>query len=214
MKRTRIKICGLTRSQDVRAACQLGVDAVGFVCHPASPRYVPPETLASLAREVPAFVTPVLLFVNATAEQVERALRAVPHALLQFHGGEAHDDCARYGRAYVRAVAIGDGVDLLDWEQRYPTAAALLADAPSAAFGGGGRTFDWDRLPAQERRSRPLILAGGLRAINVGAAIRAARPFAVDVSSGVETQPGIKSESLMRDFVAAVHGSDAETDLV
>lgn len=214
MIRTRVKICGLTRSQDVRAACQLGVDAVGFVCHPASPRYVPPEVLASLAREVPAFVTPVLLFVNAAAGQVERALRAVPHALLQFHGSEAPDDCARYARAYVRAVAIGEGVDLLDWEQRFPTAAALLADAPSAAFGGSGRTFDWDHLPAQERRSRPLILAGGLRAFNVGAAIRAARPFAVDVSSGVETQPGIKSEALMRDFVAAVRGSDAETDLV
>jgi len=114
----------------------------------------------------------------------------------------------------VRAVAVGDGVDLLDWEQRYPTAAALLADAPSAAFGGSGRTFDWDRLPALQRRSLPLILAGGLRANNVGAAIRATRAFAVDVSSGVETQPGVKSEALMHDFVAAVRGSDAQTDLL
>jgi phosphoribosylanthranilate isomerase len=213
VKRTRIKICGLTRAHDVKAACELGADAVGFVCHPASPRYVPLEALASLAGEVAVFVTPVLLFVDAAAEQVERALQAVPRALLQFHGGQTHEDCARFGRAYVRAVAMREGVDLLDWERQYPSAAALLADAPSAAFGGSGRTFDWSRLPAQERRARPLILAGGLQAFNVGAAIRAARPFAVDISSGVETQPGVKSEALMRDFVAAVRNADAEIDL-
>jgi phosphoribosylanthranilate isomerase len=206
--RTRIKICGLTRPGHVAAAAQMGVDAVGFVCWESSPRFVPPERLASLAAELGPFVTPVLLFVNAAPERIEQALQAVPQALLQFHGEESHPDCARFGRAYLRAVAMDEGVDLLDWERRYPTAAAMLADAPGAAFGGGGRAFDWGRLPAVELRRRPLILAGGLRASNVGAAIRAARPYGVDVSSGVEAERGIKSEALMREFVAAVRGAD------
>jgi phosphoribosylanthranilate isomerase len=206
--RIRIKICGLTRPQDVACACQLGADAVGFVCYEGSPRFVPPQRLASLAREVTPFVTPVLLFVNAAAAPIEEALRAVPNALLQFHGTESHQDCAAFGRPYLRAVAMGEGVDLLDWEKQYPTAAALLADAPSAVFGGGGRTFDWSRLPAVQRRSRPLFLAGGLDAANVAAAIAAARPYGVDVSSGVEAKRGIKSESLMRQFVAAVRAAE------
>ncbi len=206
--RTRIKICGLTRPQDVAAACRLEVDAVGFVCYERSPRYVPPDRLATLANVLPAFVTPVLLFVNAAPGQVERALQAVPHALLQFHGDESDRDCFAFGRAYLRAVAISDGVDLLDWERRYPTASALLADAPSAAFGGSGRSFDWSRLPPTDQRSRPLILAGGLNASNVGAAIRAVKPYGVDVSSGVEEERGVKSEALMREFAAAVRAAD------
>ncbi|HEX4598115.1 MAG TPA: phosphoribosylanthranilate isomerase [Burkholderiaceae bacterium] len=207
--RTRIKICGLTRPQDVVAACKLEIDAVGFVCYEQSPRFVQAERLRSLAAEVPAFITPVLLFVNAQPACVERALQAVPHALLQFHGSETEEDCARFGRAYLRAVPFGEGVDLLDWEKQYPTACALLADAPSAAHGGSGRVFDWSRLPAEDRRSRPLILAGGLTASNVGVAIRAARPYGVDVSSGVEAERGIKSEALMREWVAAVCVADA-----
>jgi phosphoribosylanthranilate isomerase len=207
--RTRIKICGLTRPQDVIAACELGVDAVGFVCYEQSPRFVPVERLGSLAAQLPAFVTPVLLFVNAQPACVERALQAVPHALLQFHGSEAEQDCSRFGRAYLRAVPVSESVDLLDWEKQYPTACGLLADAPSAAYGGSGRVFDWSRLPAEDRRSRPLILAGGLTASNVGAAMRAAWPYGVDVSSGVEAVRGIKSEALMREFVAAVRAADA-----
>jgi phosphoribosylanthranilate isomerase len=210
--RTRIKFCGLTRAQDVVAACALGADAAGFVCFEPSPRHVPPPRLAPLVRELAPWVTPVLLFVNPAPEQVQRALDAVPHALLQFHGSEPEADCARYGRAYLRAVAMSDGVDLLDWERQYPTAAGLLADAPSAAFGGSGHTFDWDRLPAPQRRSRPLILAGGLDPSNVGAAVRAARPFGVDVSSGVERERGLKSEALMREFVVAVCAADAGID--
>ncbi len=205
---TRIKICGLTRPQDVSTACGLGVDAVGFVCYERSPRFVPVERLAALIAELTPFVTPVLLFVNAARGQVERALQVVPHALLQFHGDEGAADCAAFGRAYLRAVPMSEHVDLLDWEKQYPTASALLADAPSAAFGGSGRVFDWSRLPAAGRRSRPLILAGGLNAFNVGAAIRAARPYGVDVSSGVEDERGVKSEALMREFVAAVRAAD------
>jgi len=207
--RTRIKICGLTRPQDVAAACKLEVDAVGFVCYEHSPRFVPAQRLASLIVELPAFIAPVLLFVNPAPDDVERTLQAVPHALLQFHGSEPESDCARFGRAYLRAVAVSEGVDLLDWEKRYPTACALLADAPSSAFGGSGRAFDWSRLPAVDRRSRPLILAGGLTASNVAAAMRTAQPYGVDVSSGVEAERGIKSEALMREFVTAVRAADA-----
>ena len=207
--RTRIKICGLTRPQDVLAACALDVDAVGIVCYERSPRFVPVERLASLADRLAAFVAPVLLFVNAKRADVEQALQAVPHALLQFHGDEPERDCAAFGRPYLRAVAMNESVDLLDWEQRYQSASALLADAPSSAFGGSGRAFDWSRLPTADRRSRPLILAGGLSASNVGAAMRAARPYGVDVSSGVESERGIKSEALMREFVAAVRAADA-----
>lgn len=208
LTRTRIKICGLTRPQDVTAACRLDVDAVGFVCYEHSPRFVPLERLRSLAGELTPFVAPVLLFVNANPDSVERALGQVPQALLQFHGDEPERDCAAFGRAYLRAVAIGEGVDLLDWEKQYPSACALMADAPSAAFGGSGRAFDWSRLPTADRRSRPLILAGGLTASNVTAAISAVQPYGVDVSSGVEAERGIKSEALMREFVAAVRAAD------
>jgi phosphoribosylanthranilate isomerase len=196
----------------VEAACRLNVDAVGFVCYERSPRFVPPERLAPLAGALTPFVTPVLLFVNAAPAAVERALRAVPHALLQFHGDESPDECAAFARPYLRAVPVGEGVDLLDWETRYPSACALLADAPSAAFGGSGHPFDWGRLPPAQRRRRPLILAGGLDASNVGAAIRLVRPYGVDVSSGVEAERGVKSEALMREFVAAVRAADAGTD--
>jgi phosphoribosylanthranilate isomerase len=206
--RIRIKICGLTRARDVACACRIGADALGFVCYERSPRFVPPLRLASLARELAPFVKPVLLFVDAAPGQIEESLNLVPDAMLQFHGTESHRECAGFGRPYLRAVAMSEGVDLLDWEKRYPTAAALLADAPSAAFGGSGRTFDWSRLPAAEQRGRPLILAGGLDASNVAAAIRAARPYGVDVSSGVETERGIKSESRMREFVTAVRAAE------
>lgn len=210
MKRTRIKICGLTRVQDVVAACRLDVDAVGFVCYEQSPRFVPVERLASLVNELSPFVTPVLLFVDAAPEKVQTALRVVPHALLQFHGNESDRYCAAFGRSYLRAVAVGEGVDLLDWEKQYPAASALLADTPSVAFGGSGAAFDWSRLPPADQRSRPLLLAGGLNASNVRAAIRAVRPYGVDVSSGVEEERGIKSKALMREFVAAVRSADLD----
>jgi phosphoribosylanthranilate isomerase len=256
MTRTRIKFCGMTRAADVASACALGVDAVGFVCYPPSPRHVGPDQLKSLAPWIAAFVTPVLLFVDAQTDDVTRALEAMPNALLQFHGHETPAACGAYGRPYLRAVAISDGVDLLDWQLRYETAAALLVDAPAAGsgtsgswsgswsdgrsdvqpggrsdvqsdaqsgirpgrqpgsqsgghFGGSGRQFDWSRLPPAALRTRPLILAGGLNPGNVGAAIRTAQPAAVDVSSGIEAARGVKSESLMRAFVAAVRAADA-----
>ena len=210
MTRTRIKFCGLTREGDVAAACRLGVDAVGFVCHPASPRYVAVERLAALARELGPFVTPVLLFVDADPARIRQAREFMPDALLQFHGRESAAACAAFGRPYLRAIALGAGVDLLDCEIEYRSASALLVDAPPREHevGGGGRTFDWSLVPAPGRRSRPLILAGGLTPANVEAAISAVHPYALDVSSGIESSRGIKSEALMTGFVAAVRAAD------
>jgi phosphoribosylanthranilate isomerase len=206
--RTRIKICGLTRDSDVAAACAAGADAVGFVCYPKSPRFVDPHRLAALARAVDPFTVPVLLFVNAAPVLVEAALEAAPHAILQFHGDEHEADCTRYGAAYVRAVPMGEGVDLLDCERSFPSAAALLLDAPADGYGGSGRAFDWSRIPA--RRAKRVILAGGLTSDNVMRAVAAVRPYAVDVSSGVEEAPGIKSAARIRDFIEAVRRADQQ----
>jgi phosphoribosylanthranilate isomerase len=204
--RTRIKICGLTREADVMAAIEAGADALGFVCYPKSPRYVAPARLRHLSRELGVFATPVLLFVNAAPDLVEGALEVMPDALLQFHGEEHEQACSRYGHPYMRAVAMSDEVDLLDFERDFHSAAALLADAPSEGFGGAGRAFDWSRIPTQ--RTKPLVLAGGLNAENVAAAIRLVRPYAVDVSSGIEDEPGIKNPARIRQFVDAVLEAD------
>jgi len=204
--RTRIKICGLTREADVEVAVAAGADAVGFVCYPKSPRHVTPDRLRVLARRLPPFATPVLLFVNAAVDLIEDAIAAAPDALLQFHGDEHEGACSRYGRPYLRAIHMDAEVDLLDCEREFHTAAALLADAPSDAYGGSGSTFDWGRVPL--RRTKPLVLAGGLRSENVGDAIGRLRPYAVDVSSGVEDSPGIKSASRINQFIAAVRAAD------
>lgn len=204
--RTRIKICGLTREADVAAAIEAGADALGFVCYPKSPRYVTPARLRQLSRELGVFATPVLLFVSAAPDLVEGALDVMPDALLQFHGDEHEPACSRYGHPYIRAVAMTEGVDLLDFERDFHSAAALLADTPSEGFGGAGRAFDWSRIPS--RRTKPLVLAGGLNAENVAAAIRGVRPYAVDVSSGVEDEPGIKSAARIRQFIDAVLEAD------
>jgi phosphoribosylanthranilate isomerase len=204
--RTRVKICGLTRAADVVAAAEAGADALGFVCYERSPRYVMPESLAALVRQVPPFATPVLLFVNAPAASIEAALAAAPDALLQFHGDETEADCMRWKRPYLRAVRIDAGVDLLDCFERFASARGLLADAPSAGFGGSGQRFDWDRLP--RRRPGALVLAGGLDADCVGEAMARVRPEAVDVSSGVESAPGLKDAGRIREFIAAVRAAD------
>ena len=208
MRRTRIKICGITRVEDAREAVGCGADAVGYVCYPRSPRYVQPGHLRELAAALPPFVTPVLLFVNAGVAQVEACLEQVPNALLQFHGDETLAECERFGRPYVRAVRMAEGVDLLDCARSFPSAIALLADAPAAGFGGGGVVFDWGRLPAPTQRTMPLILAGGLNETNVIEAIARVHPFAVDVSSGVEVAPGLKSAARLQRFCAAVRAAD------
>jgi len=208
MRRTRIKICGITRRDDAAAAVACGADALGFNCYERSPRFVEPGRLGELARGLPPFVMPVLLFVNASPERVRACLAEMPQAILQFHGDETAAECHRFGRPYMRAIRMAEGVDLLDCERSFPSAAALLADAPAAGYGGSGMTFEWARLPEPPRRTMPLVLAGGLNDGNVGDAIARVRPFAVDVSSGVESAPGIKSAERMHRFCAAVRLAD------
>jgi phosphoribosylanthranilate isomerase len=208
MSITRVKFCGMTRARDVEAAVEIGASAVGFVCYPPSPRFVPLENLKDLAHRLPPFVTPVLLFVNASDESIDLALEQVPNALLQFHGDETAAQCGQHERPYLRAIRMEDGVDLLDCEREYASSIGLLADTPVEGYGGGGRNFDWARVPPASARTKPLVLAGGLSAGNVGVAIAAVRPFAVDVSSGIESSPGIKSVEKMSQFFAAVRAAD------
>lgn len=208
MNPVRVKICGVTRAADARAAAAAGADAVGLNCYPGSRRYVPVAQLAPLAAALPPFVAPVLLFVNAAPAEVAAALERVPHAILQFHGDEDEESCASYGRPYLRAVAVAREGALLDFEGRFPSAAALLADAPAAGYGGSGKVFDWSQVPPPPARRKPLVLAGGLTADNVAAAILATRPYAVDVSSGVESDvKGIKDPVRIFEFISAVRAA-------
>ena len=215
--RTRIKFCGLTREVDVDAAVRAGADAIGFVLYEPSPRFVSPERAAALARRLPAFVTPVLLVVNASPEWIARGLQAVPQALLQFHGDESPADCEVTGRPYLRAARIPPGeagrrVDLLQFADEFASAQAILLDAHVEGFGGGGQSFDWTAFTWSHPRlnaSSRLVLSGGLTPANVTAGIRLVRPWAVDVSSGIEVSKGIKSADQMQAFVAAVRSADA-----
>jgi phosphoribosylanthranilate isomerase len=205
--RTRIKICGLTREADVLAALDAGADALGFVLYDKSPRYVSPQRAGELAKLLPPFVTPVVLLVNANPDYVALALRHIPHALLQFHGDETPEQCAAPGRAYIRAARMAPGFDLLDFASRYAHAQALLLDADVRGYGGGGKVFDWSLIPTGV--SAPVVLSGGLSPENVGDGIMQVRPWAVDVSSGVESAKGIKDAQLIRRFCDAVREADA-----
>ncbi len=166
MSRTRIKICGLTREADVAAAVDAGADAIGFVLYPKSPRAVSAARAAELARRLPPFVTPVLLLVNAAPAEVDAAVQAVPHALLQFHGDETPAQCAAAGRAYLRAARMAPAVDLLDFAARFASASALLLDAHVDGYGGGGKAFDWSLVPPGV--PLPVVLSGGLNAAASG----------------------------------------------
>ncbi|MGQ0587138.1 MAG: phosphoribosylanthranilate isomerase [Gammaproteobacteria bacterium] len=203
--RARIKFCGITRSEDAEAAVRLGVDAIGLVLAPDSPRFLQLPQAAIIRRRLPPFVQAVALFRNASFGDVMRALDELSPDLLQFHGDEDPGFCESFSWPYLRAVPMRDVRDLGAWEHRYASASALLLDAHGAGEAGGqGRTFDWSAIKA----SRPYVLAGGLTPQNVGAAVRAARPYAVDVSSGIEQSPGIKDEARMRQFVEAVRAAD------
>lgn len=205
--RTRIKICGLTREADVDAAVAEGADAIGFVFYDKSPRYVTPARAAELARRLPPFVTPVGLFVNASADQIGRALQALPNMLLQFHGDERPAACNWFGRPYLRAARIAPGFDLLDFAHQFSQAQAILLDAHVDGYGGGGKVFDWSLVPRNVHS--PLVLSGGLHAGNVLTGMQQVRPWAVDVSSGVEEAKGLKSAVLIRQFCEAVREADA-----
>lgn len=205
--RTRIKICGLSRDEDIDAAVESGADAVGFVFYPPSPRAVGVEQAARLARRLPAFVTPVALFVNADAAAIDAVCAAIPHVVLQFHGDETPEACRRPGRAYIRAARVSVGFDLLDFASRYPDACGLLVDAVVDGYGGGGKVFDWSLVPPGVHAR--LVLSGGLTPANVIDGIGQVRPWAVDVSSGVESARGIKSADLIRRFCEGVRQADA-----
>ncbi len=207
ISRTRIKICGFTREEDIVAAVDAGVDAVGFVLYEKSPRYVPVERAAELSSLLPPFVTPVVLFVNADPSQVASAVAAIPNLLLQFHGDETQADCTRYQRPFLRAARIAPGFDLLDFASRFPQAQGLLLDAHVDGFGGGGKVFDWSLISPNVRL--PVVLSGGLHAENVAEGILQVRPSAVDVSSGVESAKGIKDAAAMHRFCEAVRDADA-----
>lgn len=206
MSRTRIKICGLTRAEDVCAAVEHGADAIGFVFYPPSPRAISFDRAAELVALLPPFVTSVGLFVNPEAAFVSEALSRLPLQLLQFHGDESDADCARYGRPWIKAARMRPGVDLLEFSTLHPGARGILLDAFVDGYGGGGKTFDWSLIPAGF--GRPLILSGGLDADNVGEAVRRVRPWAVDVSSGVESAKGIKDAAKIAAFIAGVRHAD------
>lgn len=206
MTRTRIKFCGITRDRDARAAIALGVDALGFVLVPASPRYIPADKAAKLRAALPPFVAAVALFKDADAGFVQDAIDRLQPALLQFHGEESPDFCASFGLPYLKAVAMGEKQSLSAQASRYRDAAGLLLDSHArGGMGGRGETFDWSRVTAVKA---PLVLAGGLNPGNVGRAVRELRPYGVDVSSGIEAKPGIKDPEKMRAFVDAVRRAD------
>lgn len=199
MTTVRVKICGLTRGQDVRFAILAGADALGFVFAPGSKRLLTVEQAAQLVARVPPFVTRVGLFLDQDASEVERVLEQVPLNLLQFHGREDADYCRQFGRPYIKAVSMDNDQAVKQAELRYPDAAGLLLDSHApGGLGGTGHVFDWNRI---DRGSLPLVLAGGLTVDNVAAAVRQVRPWAVDVSSGVESAPGIKSDEAVRKFI-------------
>jgi len=219
--RTRIKMCGFTREADVQAAVQAGADAIGFVLYPPSPRAVSIERAAELAALLPAFVTPVLLFVNEAPERVQAACAAVPGALLQFHGDETPEYCAEVsrqtGRPHLKAARIplkaAGSFDLLKFAQLHHHAQAILLDAHVDGFGGGGKAFNWSLLPPSVNAH--LVLSGGLTPANVADGIRTLRPrarsLAVDVSSGIESGKGLKDADKIRQFVDAVRTADKES---
>ncbi len=209
MRRTRIKVCGFTREADLDGALALGVDAVGFVLYPPSPRAVTVARAAELARRVPPFVTRVGLFVNEDAATVERAAREAALDLLQFHGDESAEYCERFGLPWIKAVRVRPETDLLECADRFRGARALLLDAWSEAWGGSGKRFDWSLIPPS--LPMPLILSGGLDPDNVAEAVRNIRPSAVDVSSGVESAKGIKDVARVAAFISGVEHGEARS---
>lgn len=208
--RTRVKICGITRTRDAHAAAHAGADAIGLVFYPQSPRYLSAERAVEIRDALPPFVQTVALFVNPDAAQVAQVLQRVRPAMLQFHGEESPEFCAQFGVPFVKACRVksglAPGVDLLEYLRPFSRAAAWLFDSHVAEYGGVGESFDWSLLPAVGER--PFILSGGLTHQIVAQAIRRVRPWGVDVSSGVESAKGIKDAAKIADFIAEVRNAD------
>jgi phosphoribosylanthranilate isomerase len=205
--RTRVKICGITREQDALAAAIAGADAIGLVFYAPSPRCVSPLEAAKIVRELPAFVGSVALFVNPSKAEVEAVLAECPVSALQFHGEESGEFCRQFGRPFLKAARVRAGLDLLNYLSEFHDASGWLLDAfHEDAYGGKGAVFDWELIPASLQR--PLVLSGGLTAGNVGDAVRQVRPWAVDVSSGVESGKGIKDAAKIAHFIREVKNAD------
>lgn len=202
----RVKICGITRLDDLRAACDAGADALGFVFYARSPRHLLIEQASALVAALPPFVTSVGLFVDAEPVFVRQVLKDVPLDLLQFHGNESPDACRGFGRPYLKAVRVRPGTDLLKYAADYHDALGLLLDAyvPDVP-GGTGERFDWSLIPAHF--PKPVVLSGGLTPENVAEAVRRVKPWAVDVSSGVEAGPGIKDAAKVVAFIENARGT-------
>lgn len=204
--RTRVKICGFTRIEDAVYAANLGVDAIGLVFHPSSARFVDIEIAAAIARAVPAFVNIVALFVDADSIFINSVINSVPISCLQFHGDELAEACRIYDRPYIKAIRMQTSTDLNDIEKLYPDACGLLLDTYHPNLHGGtGTAFDWSLIPA--KRKLPLILAGGLTSENAQEAIRIVKPYALDVSSHVESSKGIKDSKKMTAFIRKTNQS-------
>ncbi|WP_292760030.1 phosphoribosylanthranilate isomerase [Methylophaga sp. UBA2689] len=200
--RTRVKICGITRRQDAEFAVKSGADAIGLVFYEPSPRAVTMAQAAAITAQLPPFVSAVGLFVNATAEKVRQTLEQVPLSLLQFHGNESAEYCAQFNMPYIKAVRMQTETDLIQADEHFAEASALLLDSYQQGVPGGtGQTFDWSMITAV---SKPLILAGGLTTENVAEAIRQVSPYAVDVSGGVEESKGLKSNNKISAFMREV----------
>ena len=208
--RTRVKVCGITREQDARAAAEAGADAIGLVFYPKSPRYLSAERAVQIRDALPPFVQAVALFVNPDAAQVAQVIGRLRPALLQFHGEETPEFCGQFGVPYVKAYRVRSGVSsgshALEYLRPFSRAAAWLLDSYVEEYGGVGESFDWSLVPAA--RERPLILSGGLAPGNVAGAIRRVRPWGVDVSSGVESAKGIKDAAKIAAFIAEVRNAD------
>jgi len=201
--RTRVKICGITRVEDALIAVDQGADAIGLVFYPPSPRYVTPSQAAEIVNALPAFVTVVALFVDASRVDIEAVLSHVNIDLIQFHGQETAEECRQYGKPYMKAIRVKSDTSLVQYEADYSDAKALLLDTYAEGVPGGtGQVFDWTLIP--KNLSKPIILAGGLDAENVGQAIRQIKPYAVDVSGGVELTKGIKDAAKIAAFMRGV----------
>ena len=200
--RTRIKICGIKHLDDALKAIEFGADAIGLIFVEKSPRYVSLTDARVIAESLPPFVTSVGLFMNASEETVREALKVVPLNLLQFHGEESPEFCDQFGVPYVKVLRMRENVNVIAFTQEYPNAAGILLDTYSKEGGGSGQSFDWSLIP--EDVSVPLILAGGLTPENVASAVEAVKPYAVDVSSGVESEPAVKDHKKIEQFIKEV----------
>ncbi len=202
--KTRVKICGLTRAEDVRRAVACGADAIGLVFYEKSPRSVTLHRAELLVREIPPFVSVVGLFVNPSEAWVREVLERVPLDLLQFHGDEDPDFCARFGRRWIKAIRVREAGQIERAFEEYRQASGLLVDAwDPNRYGGTGQSFNWNLIPAE--RPLPLVLAGGLSSANVSGAVEQVKPWAVDVSGGVESGKGIKDAVKISEFIKEVH---------